>query len=184
MWISVGRLAKRESVNRTTIQVWIKEGKYPQVKRTEGGHYRIWVEEPEVVILYGRVSSSKQISSIETQKKLLLKEFPNGKFISDVASGFNFERPRFKTVLERALDGTPICLVATTQDRISRVAFGLIKRIIELSGGQIILLEESDSSEQFDTKSLIGFITSFVNSHYGKRSAERRKSKSDNLEED
>ncbi len=30
-------------------------------------------------------------------------------------------------------------------------------------------------SESFGTQELIGFITSFCNSHYGKRSAKRRK---------
>jgi len=35
----------------------------------------------------------------------------------------------------------------------------------------------SDNSEQFDTKTLIAFITSAINSNEGKRSASRRNNK-------
>ena len=174
LWTPVGKIAKREGVSRITIQNWIEQGRYPKVKRTKGGRYRIWVEfEPEV-ILYGRISSAKQKSSLITQEKILKKEYPNGNFISDVGSGFNFKRRQFVTILERSFNGVSIHLVATTQDRITRTGFGLIKRIIELSGGQVELLEEFDKPEEFDTKSLIGFITSFINSHYGKRSTKRK----------
>lgn len=174
MWKSVDYLKKLEGVSRQTIQRWIREGKYEQVKRTEGGHYRIWIDQEPAVYLYARVSSSKQKGSIDTQTKILKKEFPHGKLITDIASGFNFERRGFKTILEQSLSGFPCIVVATTKDRITRTGYGLIKRLIELSGGEIRIMEEDADNENFDTASLISFITSFVNSHYGKRSASRR----------
>ena len=178
MWKRCSEIAKLEGVARITIQRWVKAGKYDKVKLTEGGHYRIWVDKEEVTLLYTRVSSSKQKSSLRRQERILRKEYHNEEIISDIASGFNFKRRGFKSILERAVNGVPIVLVATTQDRITRTGFSLIKWIIELSGGRIELLEEESSTEEFDTKTLIAFITSFINSHYGKRSAKRQKENS------
>lgn len=175
MYKSTGFLAKEYAVTNETIQNWVREGKFERVKKTKGGHYRIWVDEPQLVILYARISSSKQKTSLERQEKRLKRKYPDARFISDIASGFNQDRRGYKTFLELAINGNPLHLVATTSDRITRSGFQLIKWIIELSGGRVELLEETDCTEQFDTKTLISFITSFINSHYGKRSASRRK---------
>jgi len=174
MYKPTGFLAKQYSVTNETIQNWIKEGKFDKVKKTKGGHYRVWVDEPTTTILYARVSSSKQKLSLLKQEQLLKDKYPEATFISDIASGFNQNRRGYKTILESAINGTPQHVVATTSDRITRTGFQFIKWIVELPGGRIELLEESDNSEQFDTKTLIAFITSFINSHYGKRSAGRR----------
>ena len=173
MYKSTGFLAKEYSVTNETIQNWIKEGKFDKVKKTKGGHYRVWVDEPIVTILYARVSNAKQKTSLARQERLLKNKYPEAKFISDIASGFNQNRRGYKTILESAINGNPQHLVATTSDRITKTGFQLIKWLVELSGGRIELLEEPDNSEQFDTKTLIAFITSFINSHYGKRSASR-----------
>ena len=173
MYKSTGFLAKEYSVTNETIQNWIKEGKFEKVKKTKGGHYRIWVDEPIITILYARVSSSSRRSSLDKQEELLKNKYPNARFISDIASGFNQNRRGYRTFLELAIDGNPLHLVATTSDRITRTGFPLIKWIIELSGGRVELLEEPDNTEQFDTTTLIAFITSFINSHHGKRSAIR-----------
>ena len=149
----------------------ILEGKFERLKKTTGGHDRIWVEEPSITILYARVSSSKPKSSLVKQEELLRKKYPDARFISDVASGFNQNRRGDRTILERALDGNPLYLVATTSDRVTRSGFALIKWIIELSGGRIEFLEEPDTWEQFETKTLIAFVTRFINSYYSKRSA-------------
>lgn len=174
MWRSTGFLAKKYSVTNETIQNWIKDGKFNDVKKTKGGHYRVWVQEEKLTtILYARVSSNQPKSSLKQQEQLLKSKYPNARFISDVASGFNQNRRGYKTVLELAINGNPLHIVATTSDRITRTGFPLIKWIIELSGGKIEFLEETDNPEQFDTTTLIAFITSFINSYYGKRSTKR-----------
>ena len=72
--------------------------------------------------------------------------------------------------------GHSVHLVVATKDRLARSGFELIKWLIELPGGRVEILDDEDHpSESFDTAELIGFITSFCNSHYGKHSAERRK---------
>jgi len=127
MYKSTGFLAKEYSVTNETIQNWIKEGKFDRVKKTKGGHYRVWVDEPIIIILYARVSSSKQKSSLAKQEELLRRKYPEARFISDIASGFNQNRRGYKTFLEFALNGNSLHLVATTSDRITRTGFALIK---------------------------------------------------------
>ena len=175
MWLSTTKMAKREGVTTETIRRWIREGKFEEVMRTDGGHLRI-KDKKKRRLLYVRVSSSKQKTSIERQrqKDILQKKYPNDEFIIDTASAFNFQRKGLKTILELAMSGATIEVVVTTNDRLARSGFELIRWIVELHGGSINSLEEGIKTEIFDTSELIGFITSFCNSYYGKRSAKRR----------
>ena len=180
MYRSTGYVAKKYNVTRECVVNWINEDKFDDVKRTKGGHYRIWINNDPVVIGYTRVSSKKQESSLKTQQQQILTRYPNAIIISDVGGGFNFKRRGFISILERAIEGDQLVVVATTSDRITRTGFHLCNHIIELSGGRIELLEEKIDTEGFDFNQLVGFITSFCNSQYGKRS-HRRKPKNQNL---
>ena len=182
MLVSTWELAEIDGVTPQTIRRWIKAGKYEKVTTTRGGHVRIEIPTTERRFIYARVSSSKQKSSIDTQVNLLQKKYPEHEVITDIASASNFQRKGLRKILESAMRGDAVSVVVASQDRLARSGFKLIKWIVELHGGEIISLEKSTSSEEFDTNELISFITSFCNSHYGKRSAERRKSSS--LKED
>ena len=184
MWYSTTELARLEGVTTQTIRRYILAGKYPEIQVTTGGHFRIRINQKRRTICYARVSSSKQRSSIDTQVELLRKKYPDAEYITDIASAFNFKRKGIETILECALSGTPIVLVATTRDRIARSGYDLIARILELSGSQIELLDDHIETDQFSPTELIGFITSFCNSYYGKRSAERRANKNPSNKED
>jgi predicted site-specific integrase-resolvase len=164
-----------EGVHAQTIRRKVEAGFYPKVKVTDGGHRRIFISQDKV-FCYARVSSAKQKSSINTQKKTLLEKYPDAEFISDIASAFNFTRKGLQTILGSAMQGHSVHVVVASKDRLARSGFELIRWIIELSGGGIEILDEKTGpTEKFDTTELIGFITSFCNSHYGKRSAEARK---------
>lgn len=177
MWRSVGWIAKHQGVTRQTANRWIHEGRFNRTQRTTGGHFRVWQPPLESCVTgYARVSSAKQKTSIETQVKLIQERFPGVEVRRDTGSGFNFQRKGFISILESCLSGNAITVVATTQDRICRVGFPLIRWIVELYGGGIVLLEENDTAEDgFDTSTLVAFVTSFINSYHGKRSGRRKK---------
>ncbi len=139
---STTQLAKKYGVSSQTIRNWIKSGKFEVKEKTEGGHFRI-EEKIEKRFIYARVSSNKQKSSITRQIELLSKKYPKHEQLFDIASAFNFERKGLKTILESAMSGASVEVVVTTQDRLARSGFGLIKWIIELHGGEIILLENN-----------------------------------------
>ena len=67
MLISTTKLAQIKGVTTQTIRRWIKAGLFETV-RTPGGHFRINYLEEQTTILYARVSSKKQLTSIDKQK--------------------------------------------------------------------------------------------------------------------
>jgi len=173
MKLSTTKLAKLKGVSTETIRRWVREGKY-SASRTEGGHLRVNYTPEVQVYLYARVSSKKQMSSITTQEKLLKEaRYVCSKFVYDIGSGFNFKRRNFVKILEQVMSGTPVKIVVTTPDRLSRSGLTLIVKIIEFYGGEVVFLEDNDKTESFDTATLISFLTSFCNSQSGKRNANR-----------
>ncbi len=178
MIVSTTRLAKIMGVTSETIRRWTREGKY-EFTKTHGGHLRITYNPGTATILYARVSSKKQVTSIEKQKELLENDYPNCEFLYDIGSGFNFKRRNFIKLLERVLSGEAIRIVVTTPDRFSRAGLTLLVKIIEFYGGEIVFLEDDNKTESFDTATLLSFLTSFCNSQSGKRAASRYKKDKD-----
>lgn len=176
MWKNVGWLAKHYGVSRITIGNWIRAGKFSKVDKTKGGHYRVWFDSDRIRRGYCRVSSAKQKSSLDRQAEIIRSAYPDIEIETDIGSGFNFKRPRFRTLLEQCLQGTAVEIVVVTGDRLSRVGLPFIRWIVELHGGCVTELEASDSDETFDTAELVGFVTSFIASYHGKRSGRRKKS--------
>ena len=180
IWKTTGQIANDYGVSPQTIRRWIGKGEFDHVKRTEGGHYRIGiVPDVEQRVGYARVSSRKQKSSLEEQKRQLKKAYPKIEVFADIGSGFNFKRKGFVTLLERAMSGIAIHVVVSNGDRLSRVGLEFFRAIFERSGGSVTALNKSsDSPDQFSTEVLVGFITCFCNAYYGRRSAKIKRSKS------
>jgi len=113
------------------------------------------------------------------QKRQLKKAFPKVEVFADIGSGFNFKRKGFVTLLERAMSGIAIHVVVSNNDRLSRVGLEFIRAIFERSGGSVTALNKSsERPDQFSTDVLVGFITSFCNAYYGRRSAKVKRSRS------
>jgi len=177
-FISVGEVAKIENVTTQTIRRWVAQGQYV-TKKTQGGHLRIEYDygKHKETILYCRVSSIKQKSSLASQERVLRSVYPEATVVQDIGSGFNFKRKNFKAILERVIRGDCIELVVTTPDRFTRSGFEFLRFILELQGGNIVVLEEDTASEMFDTTPLFSFLTSFIASHHGKRGNRNKKDK-------
>jgi predicted site-specific integrase-resolvase len=177
-WQTTGQVAGDYGVTTQTIRRWINNGEFKHVRQTRGGQFRIGIIVSEQYVGYARVSSRKQVSSLESQATEIHASYPKIKIITDIGSGFNFKRKGFVSLLELALSGVAIHIVVSNRDRLSRVGFEFIKTIFERSGGTTTPLnKEGDESDQFSTELLVGFITSFCNSYYGRRSAHNKRSK-------
>lgn len=173
-YVSTGWLAAREGVTTQTIRRWIAAGKYENVKYTPNGQARIGVTVTETVG-YVRVSSKKQEKSLEKQEQEILRSYPGINVVRDIGSGFNFKRRGLKALLERCMRGDPIHIVVSDRDRLARAGYDVIDYVVRNGGGAITVLNSSGEKHCFDTEQLVGFITSFCNSYYGKRSARRKK---------
>jgi predicted site-specific integrase-resolvase len=163
-------------VSNQTVRRWIEQGKFEKVETTLGGEYRIGLPVKSTTILYTRVSSKKQSSSLESQTNQLKSKIEDyDEVLYDIGSGFNFKRKQFRSLLERCLKGEPIKVVVSNQDRFSRVGFEFLQWIFERAGGSIEVLDKTETKQEFDYDNLISFITVFCNSYYGKRNASRNK---------
>jgi len=124
---------------------------------------------------YCRVSSAKQKSSLVTQEQIIRRSYPGVEVLSDIGGGFNFDRKGLRALLERSLSGAAVTVVVTTRDRLARSGFPIIQWLVELYGGKVIVLEDAHKPEEFDAATLVSFVTSFIASYHGKRSARRKK---------
>lgn len=166
----------------STLRTWADAGKVTIYKTPTGqrlystkclqkligcyGH----VEEKKNVV-YGRVSSKKQLPDLDRQVEVLRSRYPNHVVITDCASGINFKRKGLQTILEYAMQGCLNELVIAHRDRLSRFAYDLIKWIIEQKGGRIIVLdnETEKSSEQELADDLLSIVHIFTCRQMGKR---------------
>jgi predicted site-specific integrase-resolvase len=109
-------------------------------------------------------------------------EFPGYKIITDIASGINWRRKGFKTILESAMHGNCGQVVVAHRDRIARFGFELIDWILRTNGANLVVQHKDvgASSETELAEDIIAITTVFVCKHYGKR---RYAKKSDDIQE-
>lgn len=166
------------NISESHLRRQARDGKI-QVVKTEGGKYQyilpaLFPEEPTPDwcenILYCRVSSRKQQGDLERQCKSLQDAFPDYKIVKDVASGINFKRKGFQTILEQLFKGNVRRVVVAHQDRFSRIGFEFFQWLF---GRFNAVLESVDVSEKSDVSDMLGDImeifTVFSARYYGKR---------------
>lgn len=136
-------------------------------------------------VVYCRVSSTKQKDDLQRQIELARTQFPTHKVISDIASGINWERKGLQTILEYAMQRNLEELVVFHKDRLSRSGFDLIKKIIETSGGKVIVVDNqiSKSAEQELAEDLLSIIHIYSCRQMGRRRYSRRKEDIKNSED-
>ena len=82
-------------------------------------------------ICYCRVSTSSQKEDLERQVEFFRCKYPNHEIIKDIGSGLNFKRKGFNSILDFAIKGDIGEVVVTHKDRLGRIGFELVLRIIE-----------------------------------------------------
>ena len=96
--------------------------------------------------IYTRVSSKKQSDDLSRQIEYIKSKRPEYSsyiFISDIASGINFNRKGLSTILDAAIQRNVAEIVVAHKDRLCRFGFDLIKLIIEKQGGKITVNREN-----------------------------------------
>ncbi|MCY3874631.1 MAG: hypothetical protein OXF88_10100 [Rhodobacteraceae bacterium] len=150
----------------------LDRGRHQRSERTPGGDDWVRVPVEPDTILDARASSARQFSCRDTEERLPRARYPDGRVVRDTGSGVDFRRRGRVALLERALRGDAVHVVAATPDRITRSGYPLARHVIELSGGRTELLEEDDLTGQFHVLCLVACITSFCNARHGKRSGQ------------
>jgi predicted site-specific integrase-resolvase len=166
-YYKISKAAKKLGVAAQTLRRWESEGIINAI-RTPGGQRLIDLSSvcPEAivqqqnkesgrVVVYARVSSSKQRDDLQRQKEYLLEHHAVKSArredvieVSDVGSGLNFKRPGLLRVLGLVKSGCVSKIVVASRDRMARFGFELIEWLCNEYGTKILVLDNQDSTPE------------------------------------
>jgi len=127
------------------------------------------------VIGYARVSSATQKDDLERQIEYLRQRGVQ-EIIADVGSGLNERRKGFLKLLDKVLHNEVDKVVILYEDRLTRFGFDTLKRVFEVHGTSIDVLNqvEMKSPQQELVDDLITIISHFAGRMYGLRSRKHK----------
>ena len=147
-------------VTRPTLCSYVKRG-IIKVKERVNGHYDYDEEsvyklvgiENRNVVIYGRVSTSNQKSSLEEQINTLTlfansRGFKVDKVYKDIASGLHFDRKEFKLLLMDVINHKISNIVISHKDRLTRVSFDMWKEFFNEFDCNIIVMNEEEDDDK------------------------------------
>ena len=110
-YVTPGEAARILGVCDRTLRYWEEQGKITAI-RTAGGQrrydittYTTGTTGNRVIILYARVSSTKQKEDLQRQSEYLQSQYPDGELVKEVGGGLNYKRKKMLTILERVMSG-------------------------------------------------------------------------------
>ena len=183
MYVPLGKIKKHYGVSSGTLRKWADEGKIDSI-RTPGGHRLFKSPEPEEtketpgtaleppgdVVVYIRVSSTKQKDDLERQRTYMLAQRPGSRVVKDVASGINWKRPGMLSLLDGAVDGTVKEVVVASRDRLSRLGFDILEWMLRRHGCKVTVLQSADQSPEEElSDDLLSIVQVFCCRRNGKR---------------
>lgn len=172
-------------VSRPTLCKYVSSGKLKVTLQPNGFYdydddsvYRLIGIENREVVLYGRVSTSKQKDSLQTQIETLkayatCNGFIINKVYSDVASGLSFDRKEFKRLLIDVINHKVKTVIITHKNRFTRVSFDMWKELFEYFNCTIIVINNVED----DDNGLFADITSLLHCFSMRICSKRRKKK-------
>jgi predicted site-specific integrase-resolvase len=129
-------------------------------------------------VCYARVSSGHQREDLERQITLLSSKFPERKIFKDIASGLNWNRPGFNSLLDEVYKGDIEEIVVTYKDRLCRFGFELVEWILKKHNVKLVVLNSNDglSDPSIElSEDLLAITTVFVAKNNGIRASKYRK---------
>lgn len=180
MKYKISQYAKMEKVTYRTIWNRIKRGLL-KAEVTSNGHILVVIDEnkEQRVAIYCRISSSENKSNLERQKERLLsycaaKGYRVEKVVCEIGSGLNDNRRKLESLL---LDKSITRIVVEHSDRFSRFGMNYIKKILELDGRTIEVINTCNNDRDDLMQDFVSIITSFTARLYGQRRSKRQTEK-------
>ena len=168
-------------VTRPTLCSYVKRG-IIKVKEKVNGHYDYDEEsvyklvgiENRNVVVYGRVSTSKQKNSLDKQINDLVsfansRGFKVDKVYKDIASGLHFDRKDFKFLLMDIINRKVSNVVISHKDRLTRVGFDMWKELFDEFDCNIIVMNEEEDDDKGIFVDIISLLHCFAMKIYSKR---------------
>lgn len=191
------KVLKILNISRQTLVKYVKNGDIRVVMQAnkqydyneEDVYRKAGLSENRVNVVYARVSTSKQKRDLENQAETLISYCnANGvkvdKVYKDIASGMNFERKQFRSMLEDVLNYRIRSIYITYKDRFSRISFDMFERLFLEYNCKIIVINKTESTTEDDEKEIFSDIISMLHCFAMKMYSRRRKKKMELIRED
>ena len=188
-------------ITRSTLCKYVKEGKLRAIKinktkldYNEDDVFELaGIKNRSKAVIYARVSTQKQKSSLQNQIDTLLQYansngFEIDKIYKDIASGLNFDRGDFQIMLSDVIQYKIKTVFITNKDRFSRISFNMWKELFAYFNCNIVVLNDikdiNESEEKEIFEDIISMIHCFAMKMYSKRRKNKLKLIQENLEVD
>ena len=194
--MKVKDVLKLLKVTRPTLCRYVKEGKIRAIKinRTkldynEEDVFKLaGIENRAKGVIYARVSTEEQKSSLQSQIDTLLQYAnSNGvqidKIYKDVASGLNFDRGEFQSLLSDVIQYKVKTVFITNKDRFSRISFNMWKELFSYFNCEIVVLNDIKEINDSEEKEIFEDIISMLHCFAMRMCSKHRKNKLKLLEE-
>ena len=191
------KVLKILNISRQTLVKYVKNGDIRVVMQTnkqydyneEDVYRKAGLSENRVNVVYARVSTPKQKKDLENQAETLINYCnANGvkvdKVYKDIASGMNFDRKQFRSMLEDVLNYRISSIYITNKDRFSRISFDMFERLFLEYNCKIIVINKIESTAEDDEKEVFSDIISMLHCFAMKMYSRRRKKKMELIKED
>lgn len=183
------KVLKLLNITRPTLSRYVKE-KIIKYKVKPNGFYDYDEESVYKIlnksierknVIYTRVSTQKQKTDLENQKKIVEKYcIENGIKISDIysdiGSGINFDRKEFQRLLDDVVNHKISKIYITYKDRLSRVSFDMFKNLFSNFNCEIVVLNDIEDAQTIE-KEIFNEIISLIHCFAMKVYSSRRKKK-------
>lgn len=191
------KVLKILNISRQTLVKYVKNGDIRVVMQAnkqydyneEDVYRKAGLSENRVNVVYARVSTPKQKRDLENQAETLINYCnANGvkvdKVYKDIASGMNFDRKQFRSMLEDVLNYRISSIYITYKDRFSRISFDMFERLFLEYNCKIIVINKAESAAEDDEKEIFSDIISMLHCFAMKMYSRRRKKKLELIKED
>lgn len=186
--LKISAAARELGVSKSVLREWDKAGKIETVRSPGGMRLfdianiapaavaKTCARRDRSVVLYARVSSSKQQDDLEQQQQYLRDNLPD-KYsktiqipVSDIGSGLNFKRPGLLRVLELVKEGRVSAVVVASRDRMARFAFELIEWLCFQYKTALVVLEPDNLAPDAELgKDLMAIVQVYCGRWNGKQ---------------
>lgn len=197
-YIPFSAVRKSYAVSNATLKKWDAAGiidtiRLPGGKRlysTKGIQKCFNVpQKPRKKYIYARVSSSHQKPDLDRQVESLRNAFPSHTVITDVASGLNWKRKGFTSLLELIHAGDCEEIVVAYRDRLCRFGYELVEWLAQKHDCRIVVhtesldIQENSIGDTELAEDLLSVVTFFTARHNGLRTAKNKRRRKESKED-
>lgn len=184
-------------ITRPTLTKYVKTGKIKVIENINGQYTyndddifnMAHISVNRQCVIYARVSTQKQKKDLQNQINTL-KEFANkngyivDKVYSDIASGLNYDRGEFQTLLLDVINFNVKTVIVSNKDRLTRVSFDMWKQLFKQFHCELIVANNDGNENETNDNEIFEDIISLLHCFAMKMYSQRRKKKITLIKED